>query len=592
MPAAEPLLDATSQRTLDRQEGISEAPPAGVVEPVATNTVRDAAVASDDAADSCAELLERAAPAQVAPPQTGTNVPWGPDASVPVWAVYRCVEDRNPRMILTVAPPAVSVAWKAFGAAGCAWILTPLVTYFGASCSDGSVFATMPTWLFVALLAQLVPLVWFEFRVLRYTIVSHASLLAQNKPLTIAQVPLLFAVWFLLMMMLSCAAHADVVTSGVFLGKVLRSEGCEGAESKAGLTSIWQATMASSMMAKVLQAIPFSVFVVLGWLALFGQGVYALLYAWPVKAEEISADGTCRAISYEEPRAHSSHGLWWPSVSQQVATLMDDQNSLSDTLNTLADACRMTSFTSRSLDALQAEGDLVKGPLGRDFEVQAASIYGMALKRDVVKLLAFYIAESAYQLNIQCSGLGLGRAADDTHGLDSEVVLSVCLGLVMAVVNGALLVSRVSKLSTILAAIDLRRHDIVDELRARLHLYPDDIISQLNAWIFSSTAEPDQSEARDVLTRLAAGDENVRGRLSDDDDDDILEDLLSACAIYRQSAEEQRQLEGSCKRRKITFIVLLLLYLALIARACLQGYMTMFVCKTGMYNVGNGCVDH
>lgn len=131
--------------------------------------------------------------------------------------------------------------------------------------------------------------------------------------------------------LLSLTAHADFVTSGIFLAKVLRDDVCGSSK----VTALWQWTMRNSFVGQYV-SLPFSAFAVIGWVMMCAQGVYVLAFSIPLRAHNVFTNEECE-ISYKVVTPCE--------VFIDFDTVAHTRMVIGQTVQVLADATRMASVT-------------------------------------------------------------------------------------------------------------------------------------------------------------------------------------------------------------------------------------------------------
>merc|ERR1712232_1024829 len=126
-----------------------------------------------------------------------------------------------------VAGPAYLLAWKTFKVTAFMWVLTPLITYKTSRCEDTSAIASVPNWIVLPFFGFLLYLLSLELRTFRYVIVVYAEQLAQKTGLkALGCICLYFEMWLAFQFAITAFAHADIITSGISMAKIIKSETC------------------------------------------------------------------------------------------------------------------------------------------------------------------------------------------------------------------------------------------------------------------------------------------------------------------------------------------------------------------------------
>jgi len=216
---------------------------------------------------------------------------------------------------------------------------------------------------------------------------------------------------------LSLIGHADLVTSGMYIAKVAVTETCPVSKNQGSVSALWSWTMRESAVG-LIGEVPFVTFALLGFGLMGMQGLYAVAMCVPLKARSVQ-DGGEREINYRVSSEFEAALTFDTCAAGSV-----DHGSI---IQTLAEVNRMCSVTYQypTYRYRMMEID----------PVSAMELMGNDLVRAVLKFIAFSICQSAYQLNLQSSGLALARAANVHHQLDLQTLVSIGLAQVMALKN-------------------------------------------------------------------------------------------------------------------------------------------------------------
>merc|ERR1712048_6830 len=177
----------------------------------------------------------------------------------------------------------------------------------------------------------------------------------------------------------------------------------------------------------------------------------------------------------------------------------------------------------------------------------------------------------------------MAKASSADHEADMLTMATLCMGIGLALYN---LKETYSAMKTVLNAVaDV---DPEDELREGIADYLPKGFKKLS---------------KDIVEALAVGrwdDEAIWNQVKDMS---VVQTVLVFAEGYSVATERVRefgivasiQIAESKKYKKLcpqlyrVFWVMMLLYLLMVGRAAVQAYMSAFVCKQGLYNIGVGC---
>jgi len=295
--------------------------------------------------------------------------------------------------------PALLKAIQALWAAFILFIIAPVVVFVSIGrCPDDGV-AMVPAWVFLLLAMGPVGLVCLEESVRYYSLAPLVLVLAVEEGFGFAGFAMSFRTWIWHSRAVSLIVHADIVTSGVFMAKALMSE-C-GARRV-----VWQEAMRQSAGGAILENVPFYAFVVVGWLFMLLQFIYAFAATWVVK--EPDTHGV-------RPRAEVHYGFIYSWQTHfGYSTLLSKATDHGECLQIVAGTARQTSVTSKNVDYLLAV------PCD-------SSDYADLLRRMVFRFTLFNLLQTAYQLNLQSAGLAINQVTN--HALDWQTLISIGLSL-------------------------------------------------------------------------------------------------------------------------------------------------------------------
>jgi len=263
---------------------------------------------------------------------------WG-DETLPNWAYENQVLSRVPQELLWAdcwcCGPALRWAHKAFAATVALWVSVPLLAFVTAQCSpDGE--PRVWNLVYAPIFFGYMYLLWLEGRVRRYTLIPHA--VCNGTGFKLPGKSLKFRSWLALSTMMSVALHADVVTSGMVLAKMLAMNWqCSFSRYSEDAMSLWQLTMQQSLFGRALGVLPsLSVFFSIGWLMMGMQRLYALAMTVP---RRVFKEFTNIETKFHYRLRESVDGAF------QYQTLANPRTDVGDTVMVLNETCRMATVT-------------------------------------------------------------------------------------------------------------------------------------------------------------------------------------------------------------------------------------------------------
>lgn len=313
------------------------------------------------------------------------------------------------------------LAWKfAFGAFALLWIVWltyPCIATIVSKCDEERGLAIAPAWLLPAYVLPLSVSLWMEAKVFAHMFPLQTVILGALK-YNGYTVPL----WIFLPALagLSIVTHLDLATSGIFLGRMLKTSFM--CSSK--LDTYWTIVVSHSSI-----TLPSLATLTMGlWFAMVVQPIIALRQGIPIKVGR-GKWGAC--IATRELLKYNDHGM----VSHKVYTLgggkEDKQGVYGDTvLLAMTSAARMAAVEFRQSSLMDVtQGTRLKLGFGEWSWV-------VTIRHTAVKVLVAAVLESALLLNIQASTAGVVKAI--TGEVDNQVMMSISFGL-LSVANNVLM---------------------------------------------------------------------------------------------------------------------------------------------------------
>lgn len=340
---------------------------------------------------------------------------------VPIWVCDEeamCVQSRQ--FGAFVVGPAVPWLYKATVLTGLSWILTPAIAYAFSSCrTDG--LAHVPLWVYALACIPISMVICIEQKVRTYTLIPQLIRARElERSFRLLCVPLPFYLWLLNAVVLTMFSHADIITSGIFVGKAAATDMCTHVEGVVSVRETWLQSMKTSPTLWWLGEVPFSVVGLIGWLLMSVQGIYGLMLT-PICSSNVynTLDPEKRMSAHYElvndikdPRMMSFDTLLGSNLNMWVSA------------QALGDLNRMVSVTEQSITYTQGLGHSNAGIL--------ATYIGAESTRRMISFAVFQLLESGYQLNLQCAGLALFKAVSPQNEVDTATLVSLGVGFCVA----------------------------------------------------------------------------------------------------------------------------------------------------------------
>jgi len=404
------------------------------------------------------------------------------------------------------AGPALLWAFKCLLFTVILFVATPFIAFGTTRQCPERGFAMVPTWLYLPLGVAIVSVVWLEERVKYYSLAPYLLALATDNGFTCWGFNVSFPMWLWYSRAMSLIAHADIVTSGVFVAKAVLSDACGTTRQE------WTRAMGSSTFGAIVGRRPFSVFAVVGWFLILSQFIYAFTVTWVLKNPSKRKQCDFQRHGHDDVHyeiVYSEHDYL------SYSTLLLKYTDHAASLQIVAHAGRMAAVES------QYNRYLVNS-------IYDIATYHGALKNIFVNFILHGLLQTAYQLKLQSSGLALARATDAHDRLDWQMLLSMGLCFFIAFKNAY-----------------YKLHDFM-LIRKKL----EDMVELK----FRNVKNMQLSREQSKLSRE--------------------HDLAASRSIL------------------MFFLCLVVIYLVCVLMSMFQAYKTVFVCREGLYNFGQGCVHN
>jgi len=359
---------------------------------------------------------------------------WSENEEVPTWAYdMRSVKDEGfhneemhpPNVADRLAGYAWPYAFKALMLLWGFWLTFPNLTIVLAECK-GPGFAAVPVWLLAIYLPILGAAVILEVRCNACMLPVYVKFLGPYK-LMGRTIP--FRVYFIGVMILSILAHLDLATSGMFLGRLLKTSMCP--ESK--VPQIWSQVLSQSSVPWLPNL---AILGTVAWLAMLSQLMYALAVGLPTNWSTFNT-------LYEGDINNQLRGKLWATYD----TLFVKGVETEDALLALADASRMSSLGFRSTDFMFLDNGKAHLTKGMHFGKRCMSLSpalvhkfvdscSTVIMKSSLRVAFFLLLESSVQTNLQGSVLAVEKAASgNAVKVDKVTAVSVLLSLLVAINN-------------------------------------------------------------------------------------------------------------------------------------------------------------
>lgn len=228
-----------------------------------------------------------------------------------------------------------------------------------------------------------------------------------------------FEAWTFTMLFLSVLSHMDTVSNGFFVATTLATHRCPRAT---GLTCMWKQVMNQSVFRflpeRVQEFADFHNVTLYCWAMVFFQPLHAIVVAYPIAKPDKWWPWIWPWSVDWKPKMKTEKD---PNLLNTYRTLLDPNQNHGAALMGVAEVARMASVTSRNRQyAVKRAEDTLNGQtttttqehaLTHEDAIRCLHHALSLLQRAGLQTFCFGLLESAIQLNLQMTLLGLQRAA-------------------------------------------------------------------------------------------------------------------------------------------------------------------------------------
>lgn len=297
-------------------------------------------------------------------------------------------------------------------------LAVPIVVYFMSEC-QGEGLATAPSWLWAFYLPPLGFSLFCDFAAHRELVWVHVGVLGA---FTVQGQVVAFTLWFVLVLCLAALSHADLFTSGLFLGRLAATYACE--ESR--VPAIWRSVVEHSLL-RVMPGL--DCLGVLFWALLFVQPLVAAYHGVPRNPAALRQQYAGERSGEVELVMDSLRGAGTGVFGSASLETLAGHVSSSDQASALADSARSVLVGFR--EAALARALLPEA--ARQYPVARRAV-SFRIQRLACKTVTNFFLEASFQPSLQATALAVQVAA--TRGaVDKMTLLSLCFSFAMGAYN-------------------------------------------------------------------------------------------------------------------------------------------------------------
>lgn len=272
-------------------------------------------------------------------------------------------------------------------------------------------FAHYPTYVWLLYLPVVVYTIRCEVKALGWMMMTFAQYCA---PFKLFGKTLSSGSWLWVTGAFSLATHADIVTNGLFLAKIIKTALC-GSNTFYKTEELWKRVIRESTVRWIPFFDNFYMLLVFCWAIMFIQPLICVFYAFPLCGQSVSYAARSMKKGYRT--------LW--TVVCRTGTVWH-----ADCLKMLATVNRMTSLTDKSLDwcIQRANEELRSEKEEKNKHNRAFDMVNLEFARMVHRLYLVNLLEKAFMLEAQSALFVISRALqprDQGWRIDWQMALSL-----------------------------------------------------------------------------------------------------------------------------------------------------------------------
>uniref|UniRef100_A0A7S4PVR0 Uncharacterized protein n=1 Tax=Alexandrium monilatum TaxID=311494 RepID=A0A7S4PVR0_9DINO len=278
-------------------------------------------------------------------------------------------------------------------------------------------FARYPNWVYLIFLFVVAYSFWHEIQALRYVLCTYAMYCA---PFSLFGLRLTSTKWLMFVGMVGLTSHADLLTNGLFLSKILTTVSCNGPKAET-IQLIWFHTIHKSVVGWVPGFDHLDSLMLIGWGLMFFQPLLCFLYTWPLLGSEVDYGVASMPNGYETPWTF----IWRRCGGRRVV-------HHADALQMLGAVNRMTSLTDKMLTWCKARSYEEMRGVRPNKVFRALDIMYREYSRITHRLWLVSIMEKAFMLEVQVTVFAISRSLMPQDmpfwlRLDGQLLISIVL---------------------------------------------------------------------------------------------------------------------------------------------------------------------
>eukprot|EP00927_Polykrikos_kofoidii_P036504 TRINITY_DN3082_c0_g1_i1.p1 TRINITY_DN3082_c0_g1~~TRINITY_DN3082_c0_g1_i1.p1 ORF type:complete len:498 (-),score=49.88 TRINITY_DN3082_c0_g1_i1:13-1446(-) len=348
--------------------------------------------------------------------------------------------DDRPISLQSTAGPAVTLGFLLLKLTWLFFAIFPWCVGQVSVCSKLDL-ATYPFWIWIAIVPCLAVAMVIEKKCFGYVVIPVAQVLRGRFKILTKDVSVRTLSFYSGVM--SNMNRMDIVTNALFFGVSLKTQNCS---EMMVFEKVWQNVLAQSLVWWC--PVSFRVITAISWLLMFLQPAFAILEATPLYDLRMVAQGTPLILIYEyferkykwhspqqtEYRMHTdveAYRFMYEnsdsfSYYQTFTNLHGDHGS---SMLSLADANRAVSLNFLRFAYAQAKVRFNMASADQSLVEPSWGLISREVRRCVNKLVLTGILESAVQLNLQASLLGLHKSV--TQSINYQTAFSISIGVLV-----------------------------------------------------------------------------------------------------------------------------------------------------------------
>eukprot|EP00416_Gambierdiscus_australes_P000811 CAMPEP_0171127180 /NCGR_PEP_ID=MMETSP0766_2-20121228/114802_1 /TAXON_ID=439317 /ORGANISM="Gambierdiscus australes, Strain CAWD 149" /LENGTH=473 /DNA_ID=CAMNT_0011590269 /DNA_START=144 /DNA_END=1565 /DNA_ORIENTATION=- len=328
--------------------------------------------------------------------------------------------------------PAVQEIWRVTVVQWTFAISFPFIVCLLSSCPQTwHPFAHYPTYVWLPFFALVGWSLYREAKCFIWVVYTQALYCA---PFRIFGFQVTFHAWMVFMLLLGLASHADIVTNGLFLSKILKTVDCDRPTTRT-IQRIWASVIEESLVSDLPGFDRIKTLLLLSWGIMFLQPLLAFLAAYPCKG--VRKTNYNRGVGPDAPNEGEMNGYVTLCSWMQQCAGSDKKVHHADVLKWVAVVNRMVSITDRTLLWTIQRGkqmlEKAKANEGPQKQEGIARVYDMLSREfsfNLYRLLLVNLFEKSCMLEAQTTIFAISRCMMPPgleYRIDPQMLLSVLL---------------------------------------------------------------------------------------------------------------------------------------------------------------------